>query len=261
MLGLGEALGMLTACIVRYSRAATRVGRRVGVVRRFSPSRRSPPQIGNGVLGGSDRRDSAGYYDDYVFLLDAGQRVRASAFRPQGSSLDPILEVYAPGQSDYLARDDDGGGFPNARIEFVAPRAGAYRIRLRAFGNTSGPYDIRIEPVTATAQVDALGTVNNGRFNNSVPTIGGAHYRDYRIRLNAGQDIVLRMDSPDFDSVIRVFEAGREDGAPLAQNDDFGGSLNSGLLFRAPRTGTYTVRATELSHGDGGYTLRATILP
>lgn len=223
--------------------------------------RLTAPQVGNGVLGGSDRRDSAGFYDDYTFQLDAGQRVRASAFRPQGSTLDPILEIYGPGGGQYIARDDDGGGFPNARVEFVAPRAGAYTIRLRAFGSTSGPYDIRIEPVTAMAEAETLGTVNNGRFNNSVPTIGGAHYRDYRIRLNAGQDIVLRMDSPDFDSVIRVFEAGREDGDALAMNDDFGGSLNSGLLFRAPRTGTYTVRATELSHGDGGYTLRATILP
>lgn len=223
--------------------------------------RLTSPQVGNGVLGGSDRRDSAGYYDDFVFVLDAGQRVRATAMRPQGSSLDPILEIYAPGGGQYIARDDDGGGFPNARVEFVAPRAGAYTIRLRAFGSTTGPYDIRIEPATATAEVENLGTVNNGRFNNSVPTIAGVHYRDYRIRLNAGQDIVLRMDSPDFDSVIRVFEAGREDGQALAMNDDFGGSLNSGLLFRAPRTGMYTVRATELSHGDGAYTLRATILP
>lgn len=223
--------------------------------------RLTSPQIGNGVLGGSDQSDSAGYYDDFVFILDAGQRVRATATRPQGSALDPILEIYAPGGGQYIARDDDGGGFPNARVEFVAPRAGAYTIRLRAFGNTSGPYDIRIEPVTTTAEVETLGTVNSGRFNNSVPTIGGVHYRDYRVRLNAGQDIVLRMDSPDFDSVIRVFEAGREDGQALAMNDDFGGSLNSALLFRAPRTGTYTVRATELSHGDGAYTLRATILP
>lgn len=218
-------------------------------------------QVGNGVLGGSDRRDSAGYYDDFTFVLDVGQRVRATAVRPQGSSLDPILEVYAPGGGQYIARDDDGGGFPNARVEFTAPRAGTYTIRIRAYGGSTGPYDFRIEPMVATAQVEMLGTVNQGRFDNSVPTIGGVHYRDYRVRLNAGQDIVLRMDAPSFDSVIRVFEAGGENGQPLAVNDDYGGSLNSGLLFRAPRTGMYTVRATELSHGDGTYTLRATILP
>lgn len=219
------------------------------------------PQAGNGVLGGTDRRDSAGFYDDFQFALEAGQRVRATANRPQGSALDPILEIYAPGSGQYIARDDDGGGFPNARIEFTAPRSGTYTIRVRAYGGTTGPYDIRIEPMTATAQAETLRSVNQGRFNTSVPTIGGVHYRDYRIQLNSGQDIVLRMDSSDFDPVIRVFYAGQEGGSPLAVNDDFGGSLNSALLFRAPRTGTYTIRATELSHGDGGYVLRATVLP
>jgi len=218
-------------------------------------------QAGNGVLGGTDRRDSSGYYDDFVFQLDAGQRVRASAMRPQGSSLDPILEVYAPGQSQYLARDDDGGGFPNSRIEFVAPRSGSYVFRIRGYANSTGPYDVRFEPLMATAQVLNLDPVNNGRFDNSTPRVGEVHYRDYRVRLNAGQDIVVRMNSGEFDSVIRIFEAGGEGGNALAVNDDFGGSLNSGLLFRAPRTGTYTVRATQLGHGDGAYTLRATILP
>jgi hypothetical protein len=219
-------------------------------------------QSGNGVLGGSDRRDANGnYYDDFRFVLDAGQRVRVNAVRPAGSSLDPIVEVYAPGQSQYLDRNDDGGGFPNARLEFVAPRAGTYVIRVLSFGSTTGPYDISIEPLAAVAAAQNLSTVNNGRFDNSVPTVGGAHYRDYRVQLSAGQDIVLRMDSPTFDSVIRVYPAGGEGGQPLAENDDFGGTLNSGLLFRAPRSGAYTIRATELSHGDGAYTLRATILP
>lgn len=216
----------------------------------------------NGVLGGSDRRNSTGsYYDDYQFVLDAGQRIRVSANRPEGSSLDPMVEVYAPGQTEYIARDDDGGGYPNARVEFVAPRSGTYTIRILSFGSSAGQYDVRFEPVVATAQVSNLSTVNNGRFDNSVPTVGGSHYRDYRVQLSAGQDIVLRMDSPTFDSVIRVFVAGEEGGQPLAVNDDFGGTLNSGLLFRAPRSGVYTIRATELSHGDGAYTLRATILP
>lgn len=223
--------------------------------------RLTTPQAGNGVLGGSDRRDSSGYYDEYQFVLDAGQRIRVTANRPEGSSLDPILEIYAPGGGQYIARDDDGGGFPNARVEFVAPRSGTYTFRIRGYGNSSGNYDVGFEPIVATAQVQTLQSVNNGRFDNSVPRAGDSHYRDYRVQLNAGQDIALRMNSPDFDTVIQVFAAGQEGGQPLAMNDDFGGSLNSGLLFRAPRTGTYTIRATELSHGDGGYTLRATVLP
>jgi len=229
----------------------------------IAQQRLTASQTGNGVLGGSDPRDSAGsFYDDFQFTLDAGQRVRVEASRPAGSSLDPVIEIYAPGQSQYIARDDDGGDFPNARVEFVAPRAGTYVFRVLSFGSSTGPYDLRIAPIVATAQAGNLATVNEGRFNNSVATLAnGAHYRDYRVQLTAGQDIALRMNSADFDSIIRIYVAGSESGQPLDTNDDFGGSLNSGLLFRAPRSGSYTVRATELSHRDGAYVLRATILP
>jgi hypothetical protein len=104
--------------------------------------------------------------------------------------------------------------------------------------------------------VTDLQPINQGRFNTSVPTLpSGAHYRDYRVRLNAGEFVVLRMESNEFDAYLYVYEAGAENGQPLASNDDFG-SLNSAILFRAPRTGVYTVRASELGHGDGAYTLR-----
>jgi len=219
-------------------------------------------QGGNGVLGGSDPRDSSGsFYDDYRFRLDAGQRIRAAASRPSGSQLDPVLEVYGPGGGQALAANDDGGGFPNALLEFTAPRSGTYVVRVRSYGNSTGAYDFRIEPLTQLSATVSLGAVNNGRFDNSVPRNGSVHYIDYEVQLRAGQDIVLRMSSDAFDTVIQVFAAGSEGGSPLAVNDDFGGTLNSALLFRAPRDGTYIVRATELSHGDGAFVLRSTILP
>jgi hypothetical protein len=220
------------------------------------------PQGSNGLLGGSDPRDSSGsYYDDYRFRIEAGQRIRASASRPGGSQLDPVLEVYAPGQSQPIAVNDDGGGFPNALLEFVAPRSGTYVVRVRSYGSSTGAYDFRIEPLTQLSATLSLGAVNNGRFDNSVPRNGQVHYIDYEVQLRAGQDIVLRMNADSFDSVIQVFSAGSEGGSPLAVNDDFGGTLNSALLFRAPRDGTYIVRATQLSHGDGPFVLRSTILP
>lgn len=219
-------------------------------------------QGGNGVLGGFDPRDSSGsYYDDFRFRLDAGQRVRVAATRPSGSQLDPVLEVYGPGQGQPLAVNDDGGGYPNALLEFAAPRSGTYVFRVRSYGGSTGAYDLRIEPLTQLAATLSLGAVNNGRFDNSVPRNGQVHYIDYEVQLRAGQDIVLRMNADAFDTVIQVFAAGGEGGQPLAANDDFGGTLNSALLFRAPRDGTYIVRATQLSHGDGAYVLRSTILP
>jgi hypothetical protein len=43
-----------------------------------------------------------------------------------------------------LAQDDDSGGFPNARIRFVAPADGEYRIIATTFGGGAGNYTLKI---------------------------------------------------------------------------------------------------------------------
>jgi HEAT repeat protein len=49
-------------------------------------------------------------------------------------------------QGQQLAEDDDGGGFPNARIIFRAPQDGWYRIIVTSFsGGASGPYTLRVK--------------------------------------------------------------------------------------------------------------------
>lgn len=216
----------------------------------------------NGFLGGSDARDSANrYYDEFTIQLPAGQRVRISASRAEGGDLDPYLEIYGPTGGSPVATDDDSGGYPNARLEFTAGGPGIYRIRVRGYSASStGPYDLVVEPLAAarSAVPLQLGPVNQGRFDNSSLSLsaGGPHYRDYNIWLAAGEEILLRLDSSDFDSYLYVYRAGEEGGTPLARDDDGGQGLNSNLTFRAPRPGVYTVRASQLGHGDGAYVLR-----
>ncbi|MBI1831450.1 MAG: HEAT repeat domain-containing protein [Planctomycetes bacterium] len=49
-------------------------------------------------------------------------------------------------QGVQLAQDDDGGGFPNARIIFEAPEDGWYRIIVTSYGpQASGPYTLRVK--------------------------------------------------------------------------------------------------------------------
>lgn len=216
----------------------------------------------NGVLGGSDSRDTGNrFYDDYQVQFAAGQRVRVTASRAEGSSLDPYLEIYSPSGGEPIATDDDSGGYPNARAEFTTAAAGVYFVRVRGFSSGStGLYDLVIEPLASgpTPRVYRLDAVNQGRFDTSVPRLNGdgVHYVDYRIDLNAGDEILLRLDSDAFDPYLYVYSAGDENGTPLAADDDGGDGLNSSITFRAPRTGTYTVRAAQLAHADGAYVLR-----
>jgi hypothetical protein len=61
------------------------------------------------------------------------------------STWDNYLHLESPGGA-LLASDDDGGGYPNARIVFRCPADGVYRIIVSSFGaNTTGPYGLRVE--------------------------------------------------------------------------------------------------------------------
>jgi HEAT repeat protein len=49
-------------------------------------------------------------------------------------------------QGTQLAQDDDGGGFPNARLNFVAPEDGWYRLIVTSYGpGMNGPYTLRVK--------------------------------------------------------------------------------------------------------------------
>lgn len=216
--------------------------------------------VHEGALGADSQHDSGGRpYTDWDIWLDAGERVRVRV-DARGEGIDPMVEIYrreARGDAP-LASDDDSAGYPNALVEFAAPRADVYSFRVLSYLVAGGRYEMRIEKLGAAAPaLPALRAVTEGSFHNGVERdAGGAHYRDYRLELAAGEQVLLRLDAADFDALLRVYPADGEEGDPIASDDDGGEGLNSMLLFSAPRAGRYTVRATQLSHGDGPFTLR-----
>ncbi|MBN1478248.1 hypothetical protein JXA47_15945, partial [Candidatus Sumerlaeota bacterium] len=70
----------------------------------------------------------------------------------------------------------------------------------------------------------------------------------YNLQLMQGQSVSIRLNSPDFDTFLIVEPP---QGEPLV-NDDFGGTLNSGLDFAAPAAGQYRVIVNAYSPGDSG---------
>lgn len=61
------------------------------------------------------------------------------------SQWDNFLRLENP-QGVTVAQDDDGQGFPNARILYTAPEDGWYRIIVTSFsGGASGPYTLRVK--------------------------------------------------------------------------------------------------------------------
>lgn len=85
---------------------------------------------------------------------------------------------------------------------------------------------------------------------------GGILYDAYPIDLAEGQELRVRMTSPDFDTFLMV----QAPDGTVTENDDFEGEQNTSQVdLVAFEGGTYTVWATAYdSEGVGTYTLTAT---
>jgi hypothetical protein len=73
-------------------------------------------------------------------------------------AFDPFLRL-EDSAGKQLAEDDDGGGFPNARILFKAPKDGTYRIVATSFDGKSGDYTLTIKKASG-ASVAATSAFN-----------------------------------------------------------------------------------------------------
>ena len=97
-----------------------------------------------GVLTPGDPFDKvrqAHFHVVHTFRMKKGQKYTLDLI----SAWDNYLRLENP-QGIMIAQDDDGGGFPNARIIITAPEDGWYRIIVTTFsGGTSGPYTLRVQ--------------------------------------------------------------------------------------------------------------------
>jgi hypothetical protein len=98
-----------------------------------------------------------------------------------------------------------------------------------------------------------------GRIEDNDPQADERRYDEHRVRLEAGRRYRLTATSEDFDPTLQLFAAGTE--APVAENDDAGGSLNSRIIIVPEAATNYTLRIRPFSaEGRGAYTLRAELM-
>jgi hypothetical protein len=92
-----------------------------------------------------------------------------------------------------------------------------------------------------------------------IPTGDGGFARDYKISLNAGEQIAIDVSSDNFDTIILLMGP---DGATIAQNDDGPDGSNNSLLFaRVKEPGLYIVRVRAFGEtGNGRFKLKITKL-
>jgi hypothetical protein len=114
-------------------------------------------------------------------------------------------------------------------------------------------------PAAAQAPWTAEGRLQNGDDQD------GDHrlYDIHALLLGAGTRYRVSVESPQeggFDTVLQLLRPGST--APLAENDDAGGTLNSRLAFTPDRSGEYLIRVHSFNpEGRGPYTVRVEPLP
>lgn len=77
-------------------------------------------------------------------------------------------------------------------------------------------------------------------------------HRVHGVKLEAGVGYVIDLQSPDFDTYLRVENSA---GVQLAEDDDGGDERNSRLVFTPPRSDEYRLIVTTFRGGSGAYHL------
>ncbi|MEM1117691.1 MAG: PPC domain-containing protein [Bacteroidota bacterium] len=206
--------------------------------------------------------------DAYRLTLAAGE---SATVRMESAAFDTYLLVHLDGT--FFARNDDfEGDLGASQLTLPATtEARTYTVYAGPFAaNGTGSYTLSaaeaapsevaampaIRPAPLALGETASGTIAAGDARVPLTANDSARPVDaYRVRLEAGQTAVVRMESADFDTYLKV----TRNGAFVARNDDFEGSRAvSQVTLSAPIAGDYTVFAGPFSEaGAGAYTIRA----
>ena len=170
-----------------------------------------------------------------------------------------------------LALDDDSGNLLNSSITMTIATSGTYFLEAKVIGGTKGFYNIRASGSTTPPPpagddfrdsigdtTTPLGTLSiAGASAGSIETVGDKDF--FAISLEVGETYtfdLLTIASPGLsDPMLKLFSTS---GNLLASNDDFGGSLNSQITYRATQTGTFFLEASSAVTNDiGRYSLSA----
>jgi hypothetical protein len=200
-------------------------------------------------------------HDDWRFSTRDGQRVELTL---QSEAFDAWLEVWpadADPEAGPVQQNDDGLSGTDSRLRYTAS-GGDWIARVRAFdGEATGTYVLTLTqrppaPRAPRPTTTRIGATVNGQLSDRDPeTAEGQIFDAYRLRLRAGERLLLTLTSDAFDPVVRIGTQTRDDFAELAMNDDDGAGLNSRLVFEAPSTGDYVIRVSPLAEGQGDYVL------
>ncbi|NJO44631.1 MAG: trypsin-like serine protease [Oscillatoriales cyanobacterium RM2_1_1] len=200
------------------------------------------------------------HYDIYAFEGKAGQQVMIEMTSREIDSYLILLDA----EGGELAQDDDGGGENDAKIVVTLPQDGTYTFLANSYdAGELGGYQLRLrtaalrqQPPTSRPTPTGVLLQQQGSLdtNDAVLPMDGSLYDEYSFEGQAGQSVVIRLESQEFDPYVALFSP---NGRLVAENDDVSRiDKNAAITVTLPMTGTYRVVVNAYdSTGRGQYLL------
>ena len=237
-----------------------------------TPAAHTPIRVGQSITGRlvpTDQKFSDGSrYKMYAF---AGKKGDTVAVDLTSDDFDANLLV-ADASGNSLTRNDDGGENCNARLTFVPPATGNYRIYANSSAQAElGEYRLSLARGKARAAADTVcrgfgqvaGLVEVGQTitgdlssDDLEFTSDSTYFERWILPVKPLQAFTVDLESNDFDSFL-ILTRGRGD--KLVQNDDGGGNCNSRLVYTAQDDHPLRIVVnTATRHQAGHFALRVT---
>jgi len=202
----------------------------------------------------------AGEQDIYYFDGSSGQEVTIEMTKSSGN-LDPYIVLHRPNGS-YLAYNDDGAGFPNARLVICLPESGRYELRAKSYSSSqTGGYTLRVTAGSGGRDTDdGRWLVHDGILYGRINPVSDEDW--YYFSGLEGRIVNIRMVRSEggLDSYLELYDP---NGRRIAYDDDGGGwdTRNAWLITVLPRSGVYRVKARSYNHASSGpYSIRLRIV-
>jgi uncharacterized protein (TIGR03437 family) len=229
----------------------------------------TPGPIVTGQLTPDDQVQAAGdgsgrtyFFDAYQFTANAATGL---ALDLRSQLFDASLLLYqrqSNGTLRLIAADDDTGGLGDGNVDntdslllTVLPGSGEYVVFVTSADddpNALGAYTLRLLG-NAIQPLGIGATMNASIATTDLKTSGGDFFDAYWFAGAQGENIEIRMNSPEFDSYLSLSSNG---GEFLIDDDNSGGNEDSLLRATLPETGLYVFLATPYAvNVTGAYSL------
>lgn len=187
-----------------------------------------------------------GSYHAYTLAIAAGQQIQVDVM---SSEFDAFAMLQDP-RGAVLASANEGADGTDARLTFVIPVDGTYRVVVTANrAGAVGNYRVRLTSLGGVRVITHGRSVAGQLQPSDTRLADNFLYQSYMYTARAGETVTIDAMAGDFDPYLMIRDAG---GTRLASDDDSGEGRNARLAFTFPYAGPFHILVGTYAGGRGG---------